>query len=53
MDRVVIMIDDARCFSKITERDANYPPLDYLVEWARHNGCSWHIEHDIFFTKNY
>lgn len=53
MDRVVIMIDDARCFSKITERDANYPPLDYLVEWARHNGCSWHIEHDIFFAKNY
>jgi hypothetical protein len=49
MGRVVVMIDDIRCFDP--DVDAAYPSLDYLVDWARSHGFSWHIEHDIFVAK--
>lgn len=51
LGRVVIMIDDVRCFNPTIPEFASYPPLDYLVDWAREHKFSWHIEHDIFVAK--
>jgi hypothetical protein len=47
---VVVLVDDVRCFQAARPGDA-YPPLDFLVDWARANGLSWHIEHDIFVAR--
>ena len=49
--KVVILIDDVRCFLPTSQDD--YPSLDYLVDWAREQQSSWRIEHDIFIMKNY
>lgn len=46
-ERISIFIDDVRCFVG-EDRDLSYPPLDELVDWARAQGFSWFIEHDIF-----
>lgn len=46
--RYVICVDDIRCFDPTNPIYAAYPPLDYLVDWARDNGAKWNIEHDIF-----
>lgn len=48
---VVVLIDDVRCFDPSIEEFAQYPDLDFLVDWARRNRCKWHIEHDIFVAK--
>jgi hypothetical protein len=48
LGKVVIMIDDVRCFGSKDPEHAEYPPLEFLVEWANKNHFSWHIEHDIF-----
>jgi hypothetical protein len=45
---IAVMIDDVRCFDPQDPRYSAYPPLDFLVDWARQNGFKWHIEHDIF-----
>ena len=47
-DKVLILIDDVRCFLPEREDYPDYPSLDYLVQWAGENGFSWNIEHDIF-----
>jgi len=47
-DDVVVLIDDIRCFDPSIELYADYPDLNYLVDWARRNGLKWSIEHDIF-----
>ncbi|MEI6223755.1 MAG: hypothetical protein WCS72_03305 [Deltaproteobacteria bacterium] len=44
---VVVLVDDVRCFQAAKPGDG-YPPLDFLVDWARTNAMSWHVEHDIF-----
>jgi hypothetical protein len=51
MQRAVIMVDDVRCFNPNVPEYAAYPPLDYLVDWARANALSWRIEHDIFIAN--
>lgn len=50
LNQVAILIDDIRCFEE-DNRLPDYPTLDYLVDWAREVGLSWHIEHDIFIAK--
>jgi len=51
-DKVTVLIDDIRCFDPSIPEYADYPDLDYLVDWARKNNLRWHIEHDIFIAKN-
>lgn len=51
MGRVAVMVDDIRLFTGETHSYGAYPTLDYLVDWARKYGLSWHIEHDIFIAK--
>jgi hypothetical protein len=46
--KYVVCVDDIRCFDPAKPEYAGYPPLDYLVDWARNNGAKWNIEHDIF-----
>ncbi|MCA3072066.1 hypothetical protein [Burkholderia sp.] len=49
--RVVVLVDDIRLFSSHDAGHAEYPSLDFLVDWARTNGLTWSIEHDIFIAK--
>ena len=51
--KVTICVDDVRCFDPTLAGYEGYPPLDFLVDWARQNGFSWQIEQDIFFCKNH
>lgn len=51
-DYVTVLIDDIRCFDPSIPEFADYPDLNYLVDWARKNNLSWHIEHDIFAAKS-
>ena len=48
---VVVLVDDVRCFDPSIAEFAQYPPVDFLVDWARRNRCRWHIEHDIFVAR--
>ena len=51
-EKISILIDDVRCFSLIShDRDADYPSINYLVDWAREYQFDWHIEHDIFIMQ--
>lgn len=49
--RVVVMVDDVRCFEPWQPDFAGYPPRDHLVKWAASHGLRWHIEHDIFVAR--
>ncbi len=49
---VNVLIDDIRCFDPSVAEYADYPDLDYLVDWARRNNLRWHIEHDIFVARS-
>lgn len=51
--KLVVLIDDVRCFNPNVPEYATYPSLDFLVDWARTNHLHWHIEHDIFVAKNF
>jgi hypothetical protein len=51
--KIVVMIDDLRLFGSKETAYSNYPPLDFLVDWARKNNLNWHIEHDIFIAKTH
>jgi len=51
-DKITVCVDDVRCFDPSSEISA-YPSVDFLVNCARENKLSWHIEHDIFFAKNH
>jgi hypothetical protein len=52
MGRVVVMVDDVRCFDPRNPEFSAYPAVDVLVDWARKHNLIWHIEHDIFIAKN-
>lgn len=47
LGKIVVFVDDLRMFESAT-RSSEYPPLNFLVNWANLNGFSWKIEHDIF-----
>ena len=51
-ESVTVLIDDIRCFDPSNPLFADYPDLNYLVDWARKNGLRWHIEHDIFVARS-
>lgn len=51
LNRVCILVDDVRLFETSETSSTSYPPLDFLVDWARKNNLIWHIEHDIFVAK--
>jgi hypothetical protein len=51
-ESIVVLIDDMRCFDPSVPEYADYPSIDYLVDWARANHLGWHIEHDIFVAKS-
>ena len=50
LDRIVICIDDIRCFRSGDEGMSTYPERSFLVEWADRHGFSWEIEHDILIA---
>jgi hypothetical protein len=52
MNKIVVMVDDVRCFDPTNPEYSAYPPVDVLVDWARKHNLIWHIEHDIFIAKN-
>lgn len=47
-EKTVILIDDVRCFNPDITEYADYPDLNFLVDWSRKNKLVWQIEHDIF-----
>ncbi|MDD5329776.1 MAG: hypothetical protein PHX38_07215 [Sulfuricella sp.] len=51
-ESVTVLIDDIRCFDPSIPLYADYPDVNYLVDWARKNNLRWHIEHDIFVAKS-
>jgi hypothetical protein len=53
MGKIVVMVDDVRCFDPRNPEFSAYPPVDFLVDWARKHNLTWHIEHDIFIAKNH
>jgi hypothetical protein len=52
MSKIVVMVDDIRCFDPKNPEFSAYPSVDLLVDWARKHNLTWHIEHDIFIAKN-
>jgi len=50
-DQLCILIDDVRCFLPNNNSYADYPSIDYLVDWARRMNLKWRIEHDIFIMQ--
>lgn len=44
---IAIFIDDVRCFLSNSPEFADYPSIDYLVDWARRMKMTWRVEHDI------
>ena len=52
-DRLSILIDDVRGFLGQSDLYADYPSIDYLVDWARAHKFSWRIEQDIFIIRNW
>ena len=50
-DEVTVLIDDIRCFNPSIPEYADYPDINFLVDWARKNNLVWNIEHDIFIAK--
>jgi len=53
MSKIVVMVDDVRCFDPTNPEFSAYPSVDFLVDWAGKHGLTWHIEHDIFIAKNH
>jgi len=53
MSKIVVMVDDIRCFDPTNPEFSSYPRVDLLVDWARKHNLTWHIEHDIFIAKNH
>lgn len=51
-NKVVIMVDDVRCFDPSIAGFEDYPTRSYLVNWADKNKLTWTIEHDIFIARN-
>ena len=52
LNKVVVMIDDVRCFDPSIAGFEDYPTRSYLVNWADKNKLTWTIEHDIFIARN-
>src|SRR6266852_4231166 len=53
MNKIVVLVDDVRCFDPSNPEFSAYPPVDVLVDWAKEHNLTWHIERDIFIAKNH
>lgn len=51
--KVCILIDDLRLFVTDSAEYADYPSIDFLVDWARAHSFRWRVEHDIFVMQNF
>ena len=51
--KIVVLIDDLRCFGSKNPDFQGYPERAYLIKWAEDLGLSWHIEFDMFIAKNF
>jgi len=51
LGRLVVLVDDVRCFDPTRHEFADYPPKSFLIAWAERLGLAWHIEHDIFVAR--
>jgi hypothetical protein len=51
ISKIVVMVDDIRCFDPRNPEYSAYPPVDVLFDWARKQNLTWHIEQDIFIAK--
>lgn len=51
-EKIVVLIDDVRCFDPSILEYSDYPDINFLVDWARKNNLRWHIEHDIFIARS-
>jgi hypothetical protein len=49
--KLVVLVDDVRCFNPSLPDFSTYPKIDILVDWAKKNNLNWHIEHDIFIAR--
>jgi hypothetical protein len=50
--RVVVLVDDVRCFDPSDPSFSHYPDRSWLVSWADQHHLNWNIEHDIFVAWN-
>jgi hypothetical protein len=50
-EEVVVCVDDIRLFDPELPGFADYPKVEYLIEWANRLNMKWHIEHDIFIAQ--
>ena len=51
LGRLVVLVDDVRCFDPSRPEFADYPPKAFLIAWAERLGLAWHIEQDIFVAR--
>jgi hypothetical protein len=49
--KIVVMVDDVRCFDPSNPEFSAYPAVDVLVDWATQHNLIWNIEHDIFIAR--
>jgi len=52
LGRIAVLVDDVRMFDPRLDGCQGYPPIDFLVDWARARGLRWHVEHDIFVARS-
>jgi hypothetical protein len=48
--RLVVLVDDFRCFGENDVVGGEYPSRSFLVNWADRLNLSWTVEHDIFIA---
>ena len=51
LGRLVVLVDDVRCFDPSQAEFADYPPKAFLIAWAERLRLAWHIEQDIFVAR--
>lgn len=51
--KVVVIIDDLRCFGSTNPDYLGYPSIDFLIQWAIKMELNWKMEHDMFIAKNF
>jgi len=50
--KVAVLIDDIHLFNGEKHIYGSYPKLDEVTAWAQNHKLIWHIESDIFISKN-
>lgn len=50
-ESIVVFVDDVRLFSRNKNMGSDYPPINFLLNWAEQNGFDWEIQNDIFIAS--